>query len=595
MKKIIVLLSLFFLLSTNVYSYETLSAFDDANLFVLNEELRRLSRDISPVSTKNWAQNMTFSATDGDTVAWTTGSFVTSDGLSLSISAGNTGDMTSLTYIYVDMEASLILLQTTTSVSAAVGDNKILIAIAENNDDDATFQVMGGRGGIMISEADITVTDLSEISVDVGTITAGSITGTTIQTATGNPKIVLDPDGMTAADGLGNFVFEIETTGDDVGDVTLGQYDSNKGAQWDESEEAFNVKGVITATAGTIGGFTINASELIAGSGDNTVGLIPGSYPFYAGDSTPANAEFSVSNAGALKASSGTIGGWTLGATTIDSGEILIDAGNDKIETSDYVSGYLGSGWHIGNDIAEFNNIRARGKISTSVFEKDTISVVGGNFMVMPGDILDSDMTALDASTMTISGDETFAVNDILRIKDGTDDEWFTVTNADSAPTYTVTRDQASQYSANTNPIWTAGTSVVNYGATGEGGVYLSASEANSPYIHFFTHEGSPWTTTTAKTRIGKLDGIPGASGYGIWGGDGYLGQLDVIDIISIGSQGEIRSNTTGSYPYLSFSSSGLQLKDSDPGGTYGTAVYGTDKYGYGALAWIMNTDLKIP
>jgi len=198
-------------------------------------------------------------------------------------------------------------------------------------------------------------------------------------------------------------------------------------------------------------------------------------------------------------------------------------------------------------------------------------------------------------ATLTISGDTTFEVNDILRIKDGVDDEWMLVTDASSAPTYTVTRDLAGDYAADTNPIWTKGTAVVNYGASGEGLIFMTASEGNAPFIDFITHAGSPWTTTTVKTRLGNLSGIAGCSGYGIYGGDGFLGALDVIDIISIGSSGEIRSNTAGNYPYLSFSNAGLQLKDSDTGGTYGTAVYGTDKYGYGALAWIMNSDLKIP
>lgn len=411
------------------------------------------------------------------------------------------------------------------------------------------------------------------------------------------------------------------------------------------------ITGAITASSGTIGGFTINSSSLTAGTGATSVGLLPTSYPFFAGHGTPASAPFYVTNAGVIQATSGTIGGWTLASDKLTGGSdanyialipgtgiqmgnetfgsapfsvtkagvlvaksgtvggwtladstltgsgvtyLTIDSTNSRIRTSDYASGALGSGWHIGTDIVEFNNIRARGKISTSVFEKDTISSVGGNFLVMDSDILNADMTAL-GTTLTIVGDTTFAVNDILRIKDGVDDEWLLVTNIASAPSYTVTRDQASAY-AGDNPLWKKGTAVVNYGTSGEGGVFMTSSEGNSPYIHFFTHAGAPWTTTIPKTRIGNLAGIAGCSGYGIWGGDGYLGALEIIDILSIsGSSGELRSNTTGNYPYLSFSNAGLQLKDSDTGGTYGTAKYGTDKYGYGAAVWIMNSTLKIP
>jgi len=477
-------------------------------------------------------------------------------------------------------------------------EKRILQLEGGENIDDATIVYDGGTGEISVGIIDgdnISVTSLSAISADLGTITAGLLTGATIQTATGNPKVVMDSDGLTAADGSGDYVLQVETTGANVGDVTLGDYDNSHGAKWDQSEMAFTIKGVIEASSGSIGGFTIGATSLTGGSGATGVGLAPGSYPFYAGSETPNVAPFRVSNAGAVTASSGTIGGWTLSSDKISSANIEIDSSNERIRTTDYVSGALGSGWQIDNTVAEFNNIRARGKISTSVFEKNAISTVGGSFAVLDGDILGSDMTAADASTMTISGDTTFSVGDILRMKDGIDDEWFEVTNAGSAPSYTVTRDKASQYSANSNPIWKKGTAVVNFGQSGDGGVFMTASEPYSPYIHFFTQDGTPWTSLEGKVRIGNLDGIPGASGYGIWGGAGFLGELSVIDTISISSQGEIRSNTSGNYPYLSFSNAGLQLKDSDTGGTYGTAVYGTDKYGYGALAWIGNADMEVP
>lgn len=64
-----------------------------------------------------------------------------------------------------------------------------------------------------------------------------------------------------------------------------------------------------------------------------------------------------------------------------------------SVESGNFVSGALGSGFRIQDTgDAEFNNIRARGKITTSVFEKLAISVVGGNLLVMDGDKLESDL-----------------------------------------------------------------------------------------------------------------------------------------------------------------------------------------------------------
>ena len=283
-------------------------------------------------------------------------------------------------------------------------DNKVMTSSTDatpdylNNSVDGTTLIVSEDSLIVntITASNIDVDNLSAISANLGTITAGEITGATIQTATGNPKVVMDADGLTAADGDGNFILEVETTGTDVGDVTIGDYDSNKGARWDDSESLFTIKGVLNASSGTIGGFTIGSTSLSAGSGATGVGLAPGTYPFYAGSETAATAPFRVDNAGAMTASSGNIGGWTLGSTTISSDNIVIDSGNERIRSDDFVSGALGAGFQISADQAEFNNIRARGKITTSVFEYDTISVVGGSVLVMPGDILEENMSGDD-------------------------------------------------------------------------------------------------------------------------------------------------------------------------------------------------------
>jgi len=349
--------------------------------------------------------------------------------------------------------------------------------------------------------------------------------------------------------------------------------------------------GQMKAHAGRIGGWYIGTTTL---SSTNIV-FDSANERIWMGDPLFANAIFSIDSAGNIVAKAGTIGGWCIGASTLSSTNLIFDSINERIESSNFVSGPLGSGWRIGNNVSEFGDIRARGKITCSVFEKEALSSIGGNLLVMDADILDSDMTALDASTLTTIGDTIFATNDILRIKDGVDDEWIKITGSTSAYTFTLNRDKRADYGADSNPIWKKGTAVVNYGVSGEGGILLSSSETYSPYIDFFTHSGSPWTDALVKTRIGNLDGISGASGFGIWAGSGFLADLQIIDTISIATSGAIRSNITGNYPYLEFSSGGLQLKDSDTGGTYGTAVYGTDKYGYGALAWIMNASLGIP
>ena len=175
--------------------------------------------------------------------------------------------------------------------------------------------------------------------------------------------------------------------------------------------DSATITGQVTATSGDIGGWVINQFGLTGSAGE--VGLLPGSYPFYAGNIDPTQAPFRVTFAGVLTASSGTIGGWVINTTSLASSVTLntagilldpvdslvrvgstlstyitIDGANHRIRTSDFQSGALGSGWNIDNNMATFNNIYARGAIITSSFIKQTISSVGGSFLICDSDVL---------------------------------------------------------------------------------------------------------------------------------------------------------------------------------------------------------------
>lgn len=271
-----------------------------------------------------------------------------------------------------------------------------------------------------------------------------------------------------------------------------------------------NISGSITATSGSIGSFTIG-SYLYTGSKTSYNDGNPGIH--IGGDGIGiGNNVFTVSAGGVITAISGTIGGCVLAPTSIGS--------------TTFVSGPLGSGWNISNTgTAEFQNVIIRGTIRTSVFEKDTISAVNGIMLVSKADVLSADMTALDASTITISGQTTFVVNEVLRIKDGTDDEWMLVTNVASAPTYIVTRDLAGTYPANTNPAWKKGTAVVSMGVgtgTKTGFVLLDSSSANSPYIDVYGRNSNTYSDYTLHGRFGWLQGITdadvGLATTDVWG-----------------------------------------------------------------------------
>lgn len=81
---------------------------------------------------QDWQFSGLFSALNSTTVQWTSGTLLSLDGTSYSISAGNTGAMSQLTYIYFDKAVSITALQVTTTPATAVGTGKVLIGVALN-------------------------------------------------------------------------------------------------------------------------------------------------------------------------------------------------------------------------------------------------------------------------------------------------------------------------------------------------------------------------------------------------------------------------------------------------------------------------------
>lgn len=195
---------------------------------------------------------------------------------------------------------------------------------------------------------------------------------------------------------------------------------------------------------------------------------------------------------------------------------ITVDGANQRIRSSNYVTGV--SGMNLDPTLVEAENLVARGIMRGSTFMYDVISAVGGQIIVANADTLASDMTALDASTLTTRGSTTWAANDIIVIRAvtalGIQEEWLRITSAASAPTYTVTRDLASSFAADTNPIWKAGTTISKQGksdgaATYSGGwLRLFGEGTNSPYYSVFSRTGVAYNAYTEQVRLGNLNGF---------------------------------------------------------------------------------------
>ena len=406
-----------------------------------------------------------------------------------------------------------------------------------------SYGILINNTGLYACQANQTLANANvKILIDGSVSITGTINANAGKIGSSTNYWSIGAKGITATSSNGDVIINYGKT--DFGSATSGfilgyDYSSSKAKfelgdatnylNWNGS--TLSISGSISATSGTIGGFTISANALYAGTGVTRIQLDT-SQGIFLGANTLATSPFSVTLSGALSATSGTIGGCALAETSI--GSTL------------FVSGPLGSGWNISNTgIAEFQNATVRGIIRTSVFEKDTISAVNGMMLISSADVLDSDMTSLDNSTLTIKGETTFVANEVIRIKDGTDDEWMLVTNAASAPVYTVTRDLAGSYSANTNPVWKKGTAVVSMGVgTGDktGFILLDSSSADSPYIDIYGRNSNTYSDYTLHGRFGWLKGITNADVglattdvWGLYTDNAYIKGVIVADSGKIG------------------------------------------------------------
>uniref|UniRef100_A0A6M3KAR4 Uncharacterized protein n=1 Tax=viral metagenome TaxID=1070528 RepID=A0A6M3KAR4_9ZZZZ len=345
------------------------------------------------IAIQGWQYDGAFSATDYRVVAWASGTLTLLDGTTYNITGANTGNMAALTYIYLAIGTSTTLFQTSTTAGDAVGTGKILIAVAQNNSDtssQATFQVFGGIGGQLLAVdniaansastnefvsntaqiANLIVTDAKINDLAVSKLTAGSITSKaiTLAVSAGTGDVKIQAGKTDFGDTTAGFILGIDdSVAGDPAKFEIG--DASNSLTWDGS--TLSITGSVTATTGTIGGWTIGANSILAGSGAAIVALdstvtAGDDIRIYAGSATPATAPFKVTEAGALTATTATI----TGAITAAAGSVI---------ATSYLSGAVA----LSN-----TNIAAQGWTSDLVFSStdyDTIAWASGTITTAAG------------------------------------------------------------------------------------------------------------------------------------------------------------------------------------------------------------------
>ena len=472
------------------------------------------------------------------------------------------------------------------------------------------------------------------------TATSGSIGGWALDASRiYKPNAVLHSDGHVAFGATPPAAFGSNVgafLGIDSSLAKLSLYaDANNYLQWDgaklllkSAKTSIDASGYLITTGGTIGGWTIGSTSLanstsiiLSSSGKisfrfNTFGSMPGIQLDYNAGSPRlfvgkdadnffkldgnltwnAAGVSSMSADGTLTTSKLVATGGTIGALTVNNvlrvgastPYINVDGSNALLQTNNFLADQ--TGWQIKADgSAEFNNISVRGTLRTVVFERDTISVVGGSLMVLDGDTLAAGIAA-GATQITVTAGMIPSANAILRLKDGFNDEWMQVVSSAGGYTLNVTRAVGGVAAA-----WPAGTPVAKYGQSTAGGLLLTSTLTNAPYISIFTNGSTPWAGITERVRLGNLTGTSNGSGYGLWSDNvfvqgyidansGHIGTLDIDGVLSLAAGGGIYQGSSGS-----FAAPDIGLKIWNNAGVGSIAGYNG-----GVQQWVADTDGRI-
>ena len=194
----------------------------------------------------------------------------------------------------------------------------------------------------------ITADQITTGTISSQVVTVGSSSGKHVKlSGTGDPITIYGTGGTSdpllsfSTNGAGQSVLSIKGSGSFTGSVTAtsGSFTGDLYA----SNGLFKVEsGQITATSGKIGDWVINTGKLASSSGASpNIELDPltpqivlrgtGSYSGYNITLAPptgitAGSTFSVTPSGILTSTSGTIGGWTIGSTTLTGGGLTLSS-----------------------------------------------------------------------------------------------------------------------------------------------------------------------------------------------------------------------------------------------------------------------------
>ena len=249
--------------------------------------------------------------------------------------------------------------------------------------------------------------------------------------------------------------------------------------------------------------------------------------------SNETNASSSIKSDGFARFVSASVGGWDITTGSIE-GSNLIMKPEGILQTKDYIKDL--KGWIISsenNGFAEFENVKVRGTLSTTTFEKESVNAVGGQLWVANSTTITGSDITLSDTTMSVANASGFANGEILIIKKVTDTgfstEYVLVESASvdgdgSNPDEIAGRIYVQRgYTGGDTPsntfVGDTGSSATDYqegqvivstGKIGTGYIRMNANpnDQSTPYIDIIERTGSGTYDVELKARLGDLSGL---------------------------------------------------------------------------------------
>jgi hypothetical protein len=247
-----------------------------------------------------------------------------------------------------------------------------------------------------------------------------------------------------------------------------------------------------------------------------------------------SNASSSITSEGFAKFVSASIGGWDITTNSIEGGNLIMKP-EGILQTRDFASGL--KGWKIsseGNGTAEFENVRIRGTMRTTTFEKESVNAVGGQLWVANSTTITGSVVAAD-TTMSVKNVKGFEEGEIVLIKkvdnSGFQTEYVYINSSsiegdqsnedENYGKLYVTRAYGSGSQgdyvgdlASVSQSYEDGQVVVSTGKINTGYIKLNAnpSDTATPYIDIVERTGSDLFDVKLAARLGDLSGLANSS-----------------------------------------------------------------------------------